>query len=102
MNASAVQEERGPRRQNFEIIKKSSRVKVPLQEHHETLVNILVTCITEARKNQHFKELEKSQQNSILKKVWSECFILRVSHWSISMDELMIKSVFEDKKIIVD
>lgn len=105
---SAVQEERGPRKQ-----KKLREIKFdsPIQSHdmlvpttvysqvaqpieglqHQILAQILITCMKQARNNEHFRHFAKSQQNIILKNVWSECFVLRASHWSIDIGSIVDK-----------
>lgn len=58
---------------------------------HQILAQILLTCIKQARNNEHFRHFAKSQQNVILKNVWSECFVLRASHWSIDIGSIVDK-----------
>lgn len=72
-----------------------SQVVQPIQPieglQHQILAQILLTCIKQARNNEHFRHFAKSQQNVILKNVWSECFVLRASHWSIDIGSIVDK-----------
>ncbi|XP_055907017.1 photoreceptor-specific nuclear receptor [Eupeodes corollae] len=104
MNVRAVQEERGPRngaklemgfRRNRYKIRSYSAVVcessvlssniVP----HQILAQILVTCVKQARNNEHFRMLESRQQDIILANVWSECFVLSGSHWPLDITGLI-------------
>lgn len=69
-----------------------SEVAEPIEGlQHQILAQILITCIKQARNNEHFRHFAKSQQNVILKHVWSECFVLRASHWSIDIGSIVDK-----------
>lgn len=57
--------------------------------HYRILTQILMTCIKQARSNENFSQFNRNQQNSILENVWSECFILRASHWSIDIGSII-------------
>ncbi|GAB0090531.1 hypothetical protein DMENIID0001_052680 [Sergentomyia squamirostris] len=115
-----VQEERGPRkpkklsdgptsekRRNTTKINHqqlppfpSTALEQQIALHYQIMVQILVACIKQARCNEDFRLLEQNLQNSILRLVWPECFILRASHWSID-----IRSIIEschDLKVAVD
>lgn len=106
---SAVQEERGPRKQKklretkFDSSISQHDILAPTRVHtqqvtqpieglqHQILAQILITCIKQARNNEHFRHFARSQQNVILKNVWSECFVLRASHWSIDIGSIVDK-----------
>lgn len=109
MNVSAVQNERGPRRQK--LIKRGEKQKakkpkprnffpdVPgkLQTfspapqitsssaHQEMLIQILLTCLKQARLSECFRTVTEHQRNVILRNVWSELFVLKASHWPIDI-----------------
>lgn len=106
----AVQEERGPRKhKKLRDVKLDSSIGQPsvmvpsnLCDHgqlaqpieglqHQILAQILITCMKQARNNEHFRHFSKCQQNVILKNVWSECFVLRASHWSIDIGNIVEK-----------
>ena len=103
-----MQEERGPRKQKR---LREMKYDSPIPEHdilvptavysqlaqpieglqHQILAQILITCIKQAKNNEHFRHFAKPQQNIILKNVWSECFVLRASHWSIDIVDIVNK-----------
>lgn len=56
----------------------------------QMLAQILVTCLRQAKCNEQFRTLSRCQQEIILHSVWSECFVLRASHWTLD-----ITAVFE-------
>ncbi|XP_055852623.1 photoreceptor-specific nuclear receptor [Episyrphus balteatus] len=105
MNVTAVQEERGPRngaklemngfRKNKGQIRSCSAVicensvLASNAVHHQILAQILVTCVKQARNNEHFRMLEARQQDVILSNVWSECFILSGSHWPLDISGII-------------
>lgn len=105
INYLAVQEERGPRKTKSPRRKPSSQRKLtqmlnahlmdrqkvpkPITPNHEILVKILVSCIRTVRANEQFRQLSWSQQNVILRHAWCECFVLRASHWSINIGEIV-------------
>lgn len=49
------------------------------------MAQILVACVKQAKINEHFQQLAIQQQKNILKNVWTECFVLRASHWPIDI-----------------
>lgn len=108
MNISAVQQERGPRRQR--LIKRENLAKKPKSkkflvensmekflpqktaseapssnEHQEMLIQILLTCLKQAQHSECFRTITKYQRNVILRNVWSELFVLKASHWPIDI-----------------
>ncbi|XP_049284506.1 LOW QUALITY PROTEIN: uncharacterized protein LOC125764380 [Anopheles funestus] len=93
MNAAAVQQERGPRKEDgFSV---------------QILSQVLMACIRQVRHNEHFAILSRMQQNEILRHVWYECFLLRVANWSIDISSLVerccdghLRSVVEDIKAL--
>lgn len=97
MNVAAVQEERGPRSQHSQhSARRLVGVTPPPQVspggqqlHFQILAQILVTCLRQAKLNEQFRLLERPQQDVILQVVWSECFILRASHWSLDISAMI-------------
>jgi nuclear receptor, other families, insect len=109
MNVSAVQNERGPRRRKIVIQHKAKKPKAenifpdcrrreqmnPLAPqtttaattsgHQEMLIQILLTCLKQARESECFRNIIESQKNVILRNVWSELFVLKASHWPIDI-----------------
>lgn len=51
----------------------------------QMLAQILVTCLRQAKSNEQFRTLPNCQQETILHLVWSECFVLRASHWTLDI-----------------
>ncbi|XP_049547930.1 nuclear hormone receptor family member fax-1 [Anopheles darlingi] len=74
MNAAAVQQERGPRKDGLSV---------------QILSQVLLACIRQVRHNEHFAVLSRMQQDEILRHVWYECFLLRVANWSIDISALV-------------
>ncbi|EDV93804.1 photoreceptor-specific nuclear receptor [Drosophila grimshawi] len=107
MNITAVQEERGPRTQHQSqpsnsnhcrrlLLARTSSTPSPTPPvaggqtlHFQILAQILVTCLRQAKLNEQFRLLERAQQDAILQVVWSECFILRASHWSLDISAMI-------------
>lgn len=113
MNMSAVQEERGPRRQkvvkrgksakkskvrNFFFAQSLEKVEqfspappqIPTSEasssvQQEMLIQILLTCLQQAQHSECFQTVTEYQKNVILRSVWSELFVLKASHWPIDI-----------------
>lgn len=98
----AVQEERGPRKpkkspsHSIEPRKVQKPimnviqpvVKSTLNCHHHQyriLTQILVSCVRQARCNEHFRHFAKDQQDVILELVWFECFLMRAANWTIDI-----------------
>ncbi|XP_037040287.1 nuclear receptor subfamily 2 group E member 1 [Bradysia coprophila] len=120
MNVAAVQEERGPRKQKklreskfdssilqCDVLASSpseyTQVAQPIEGlQHQILAQILITCIKQARNNEHFRHFARSQQNIILKNVWSECFVLRASHWSIDIGSIVDKCEDSNFKYVMN
>ncbi|KAH8277530.1 hypothetical protein KR026_012442 [Drosophila bipectinata] len=121
MNASAVQEERGPRNQQVTLYRSSRRNPPPSLSspaptmhpqalHFQILAQILVTCLRQAKSNEQFRLLDRGQQDAILQVVWSEIFVLRASHWSLDIsamiegcgDEQLKALIFEAQQMQAD
>ncbi|KAH8313837.1 hypothetical protein KR067_012420 [Drosophila pandora] len=121
MNASAVQEERGPRNQQVTLYRNSRRNPPPALPspaptmhpqalHFQILAQILVTCLRQAKSNEQFRLLDRGQQDAILQVVWSEIFVLRASHWSLDIsviiegcgDEQLKGLIFEAQQMQAD
>lgn len=116
----AVQEERGPRRpktsMNSSIIGAKKRIlSAPASNptkpnntfapsvtcNYNILAQILIACVKQAKINESFSILSLQQQRVILKTVWTECFVLRVSHWPIDTLPIITEQlVYQNKKII--
>ncbi|XP_075145075.1 uncharacterized protein LOC142220069 [Haematobia irritans] len=128
MNVQAVQEERGPRHQNSSSyrsgaftarsigresctnIAKSSSNTPRSMVNMQLLTQILVTCLRQASANEQFRTLPFCQQETILHLVWSECFVLRASHWTLDItavfracgDVALQRTIEEAKQIKAD
>ncbi|XP_053671491.1 retinoic acid receptor RXR-gamma [Anopheles nili] len=88
MNATAVQQERGPR--------KGHGLSVQI------LSQVLMACIRQVRHNEHFALFSRTQQNEILRHVWHECFLLRVANWSIDISALLDRCCDGHLRSVVD
>lgn len=103
---TAVQEERGPR--NPKLLKRNNKSEMDLRKklsthygdlpfstpnvqklQHQILAKILISCLKQSRQNENFRHLHRKQQNSILKHVWSECFVLKAAYWSIDIGNIV-------------
>ncbi|XP_017046612.1 nuclear receptor subfamily 2 group E member 1 [Drosophila ficusphila] len=121
MNAAAVQEERGPRNQQVTLYRNSRRPppqSLPASSptphsqaiHFQILAQILVTCLRQAKCNEQFALLDRSQQDAILQVVWGEIFVLRASHWSLDIsgmiegcgDEQLKRLIFDAQQLKAD
>lgn len=111
MNVAAVQQERGPRKPKLHdrpshILPIRSKLKRALRSrntitspsiynnfnvNHGILVQILVTCVKQAKLNEYFGAFSEQQQENTLRKVWSECFILKAAHWPINISSFVEK-----------
>ncbi|EDW15023.1 photoreceptor-specific nuclear receptor [Drosophila mojavensis] len=96
MNIAAVQEERGPRSQQAQSSQRLLAQTPPAPPsppaptvHFQILAQILVTCLRQAKLNEQFRLVARAQQDAILQVVWSECFILRASHWSLDISAMI-------------
>lgn len=70
------------------------------QQRYRILIQILLGCIEQVRQNGHFQYLTREQQNSILRDVWFEVFLLRAACWTIDvvpiiLDDIRLKSAIE-------
>lgn len=94
----AVQKQRGPRKQRPMIQSNffneasnltPKNVLLPLKNNYSlnfnVMAQILVACVKQAKLNEQFRQLPEQQQKNILKNVWTECFVLRASHWPIDI-----------------
>lgn len=76
----------------------------------QMLAQILVTCLRQAKCNEQFRTLSRCQQEIILHSVWSECFVLRASHWTLDItavfeacgDKALQRTIEEAKQLKAD
>ncbi|XP_055549131.1 nuclear receptor subfamily 2 group E member 1 [Wyeomyia smithii] len=112
MNATAVQDERGPRKnrklQARMLLKKPAAWNLTTGLRaadsnlpSQILAQVLMACIRQARVNESFARFSREQQNQILRHVWFECFILRVANWSIDISSIVERCADESLREIV-
>ena len=116
MNVLAVQDERGPRHlklkskiktlismdsysilntNEMKILKFHSEQKYKNDNQQEILIQVLMTCLNQAQQNEYFYSISKTQRNFILKHVWSELFLLKISYWPIDITNAIERCGFK-------
>lgn len=108
----AVQEERGPRKNKTatglaksRVVLNQHQMKSSLdynQQKYTILVQILMSCINQARQNMHFQYLHKQEQNVILEVVWFECFLLRAACWTIDIVPIVESCMDHDLTLSIE
>ncbi|XP_065204318.1 nuclear receptor subfamily 2 group E member 1 [Planococcus citri] len=109
MDVSAVQQERGPRKskRNLEVMnlksetnntersaftvvsKTNSRDSSAGSLKYEISMQILISTIKMAKSSELFKFLPHSEQNTILKNVWSQLFLLNMAYWPLDVTQFL-------------
>lgn len=109
MNALAVQDERGPRhlklksnskslitnRNGLSLLKLDNVQKYNYDNQQDILIQVLMTCLNQAQQNEYFYSISKIQRNFILKHVWSELFLLKISYWPIDVTNAIERCGFK-------
>jgi hypothetical protein len=116
MNILAVQDERGPRHLKLKsrmknlismdpyFISNTNGLRLLKKDDHriyndgnqqEILIQVLMTCLNQAQQNDCFYSISKSQRNIILKNVWSELFLLKISYWPIDITNAIERCGFK-------
>jgi len=116
MNVLAVQDERGPRRlklkskiknliymdpysilntNGLRLLKKDDRQIYNDDNQQEILIQVLMTCLNQAQQNDCFYSISKTQRNFILKNVWCELFLLKISYWPIDITNAIERCGFK-------
>lgn len=109
MNVLAVQDERGPRhlklkynskssitnRNGLNLLKINNVQKCNHDNQQEILIQVLMTCLNQAQQNEYFFSISKIQRNFILKHVWSELFLLKISYWPIDVTNAIERCGFK-------
>uniref|UniRef100_A0A1A9W1L6 Nuclear receptor domain-containing protein n=1 Tax=Glossina brevipalpis TaxID=37001 RepID=A0A1A9W1L6_9MUSC len=88
MNVAAVQTERGPRLTPLTRLRKINKGNT---KNYQILSQILITCLQQAQSNDHLRTLPIKQQQVIIRMVWYEYLILKISYWPVD-----IMSVFSE------
>lgn len=66
---------------------------LPGEFYHEIAAQILLVSLRQARRNEHFCVLSRSDQDSILRHVWSELFLLHAAYWPIDVSALIRRAL---------
>ncbi|XP_023726769.1 photoreceptor-specific nuclear receptor [Cryptotermes secundus] len=61
--------------------------------YHEIAAQILLVSLRQARRNEHFCVLSRSDQDIILRHVWSELFLLHAAYWPIDVSALIRRAL---------
>lgn len=54
--------------------------------NQEMLIQILLTCLKQAQASECLQMVTAHQRNVILRNVWTELFVLKISHWPIDIN----------------
>jgi hypothetical protein len=65
----------------------------PGEFYHEIAAQILLVSLRQARRNEHFCVLSRSDQDCILRHVWNELFLLRAAYWPIDVSALIRRAL---------
>jgi nuclear receptor len=65
----------------------------PGEFYHEIAAQILLVSLRQARRNEHFSGLSRSDQDSILRHVWNELFLLHAAYWPIDVSALIRRAM---------
>ncbi|XP_070494122.1 nuclear hormone receptor family member fax-1 [Chironomus tepperi] len=114
MNILAVQDERGPRQlkikpkikniislDSYSILNTNGISLIKIHNEHnddnqqKILNQVLMTCLNQAQQNEYFYSISKIQRNFILKHVWSELFLLKISYWPIDVTNAIERCGFK-------
>jgi nuclear receptor len=94
MNIAAVQQKRGPRAGKAKSSGKFGKWQIfphTVSTDDEILMQILASCIQQARLNEQFRKFGADQRERILKLVWPEYFMLKLAYWSIDISGVVDK-----------
>ncbi|XP_021924286.1 photoreceptor-specific nuclear receptor-like [Zootermopsis nevadensis] len=61
--------------------------------YHEIAAQILLVSLRQARRNEHFGILSRSDQDCILRHVWNELFLLHAAYWPIDVSALIRRAL---------
>jgi nuclear receptor len=65
----------------------------PGEFYHEIAAQILLVSLRQARRNEHFCILSRSDQDCILRHVWNELFLLHAAYWPIDVSALIRRAL---------
>ncbi|XP_069686186.1 photoreceptor-specific nuclear receptor [Periplaneta americana] len=66
--------------------------------YHEIAAQILLMSLRQARRNENFCILSRQDQDSILRHVWNELFLLHAAYWPIDVSALIRRALNSDPK----
>jgi len=71
------------------FLQPNRKIVIPGEFYHEIAAQILLVSLRQARRNQHFCILSRSDQDCILRHVWNELFLLHAAYWPIDVSALI-------------
>jgi hypothetical protein len=77
----------------YQKIKTLISITISGEFYHEIAAQILLVSLRQARRNEHFCILSRSDQDCILRHVWNELFLLHAAYWPIDVSALIRRAL---------